>query len=65
MLGNLGDESDIFARGQAGDEIVELENKTDGGSPVLRELFLVGGSEIGAAIEQFSQRSGYQVRRAG
>ena len=46
----------VFARGEAGDEIVGLENEADGVAPKLRERRLVERREIGAAIEQGAAR---------
>lgn len=57
VVGDLGDEADVFARGQAGDEVVELKNKTDGLAAILRELLFVGGGQVGVAVAQFA-RSG-------
>ena len=51
VVGDLGDQRDVLARGQAGDQVVELEDEADVAPPVARQLVLVGVGEVGAAID--------------
>ena len=43
---NLGDQRDVFPRGEARDEIVELENEADRVAAESRQLILVRAGEI-------------------
>ena len=54
--GDVGDELDVLARGQAGNQVVELEHEADMLAAVLRQLALVGRGEIVIAIADGSRR---------
>ncbi len=47
---DLGDERDVLARGEARDQVVELEDEADVLAPVARERGLVGEREIVIAV---------------
>ena len=47
---DLGDERDVLPPGEAGDEIVKLENEPDGIAPEAREFVLVRTGKVVAAI---------------
>src|SRR5512143_689943 len=56
IFGDLGRELDVLARGQARNQVVELEDEADLVAAVRRELPLVGGREALAAVESFAAR---------
>ena len=47
---DVGDQRHVLAGGQAGNQVVELENESDVMAPVFRERRLVGGRQIAIAI---------------
>ena len=63
IVRDVGDQRDVLARGQAGDEVVELEHEPDVVPPVLRELFLVGVGEVAASEEDPPGRWRRRARR--
>ncbi len=53
-LRDFGNGGDVFEGGEAGDEVVELEDETDVETAVLGELGVVGGGEIEIAVEDLA-----------
>ena len=56
IVGDFGDERDIFPRGQAGDQIVELEHEADVAPAVGGQLCLVGPGQVGVPVEHLAAR---------
>ena len=48
--GDIGDQFDVLAGGEAGNQIVELEDESDMFAAVQRQLALVGRGEVVVAI---------------
>ena len=56
MLGDLGDERDVLARGQAGNQIVELEHEADVTAAVRSQRRLVGSRQVRVPVEDVAAR---------
>ena len=54
FVGDLGDERDVLARRQAGDEIVELEDEADVLAAVARSARFVGRRQVVVAVEDLA-----------
>ena len=48
--GDLGDQGDVLARGQAGDQVVELEHEADVLAAVAGQRGVVGGGQVVVAV---------------
>jgi hypothetical protein len=53
---DVGDERDVFARGQAGNEVVELKDEADVRAAVLGQFGLGGGGEIVILVNDLTRR---------
>ena len=57
VIGDLGDQCDVLARGETGNQVVELEDEADVQTTVRRELVRIGAGEILAAIRDLTRRA--------
>lgn len=55
MLGEIGDDRDVLARGQARHQVMELEHEADVIAPVRGARALARGREIAIAIEDVTR----------
>src|SRR5690606_24131757 len=60
--GDLGDEGDVLARGEGGDEVVELEDEADVGAAVGGERGVVVAGEV--VVEEADGAGGGDVEAA-
>ena len=60
---DVGDEGDVLAGGQAGNQVVELEDESDVVAAVSRQRRLVGGRQVAIAIATPCRRSARRARR--
>ena len=54
IAGDLGDEGDVLARRQAGNEVVELEDEADMRAPVIGQRRLAGRREVAFLVDHLA-----------
>jgi hypothetical protein len=52
---DLGDDRDILARGETGNQVVELEHEADVKAAVGGEFALAGAGQVAAGIQDFAR----------
>lgn len=60
---DVGDEGDIFAGGETGDEVVELKDEADAVAAELRECALATTGEVPAFVAQGARRRDIQAAK--